>query len=102
MKTAGFEVRYTGHTFHALVMLAAICAAACGRSDSGGAGPQMAAIPAEYPAPSAAEAITKIKHIVIIMQENRSFDSYFGAFPRADGIPMKNDWPTVCVADPVS
>ncbi len=30
---------------------------------------------------------TKIKHVVIIMQENRSFDSYFGSFKRADGIP---------------
>jgi phospholipase C len=33
------------------------------------------------------EPIHKIKHIVIIMQENRSFDSYFGTFPGADGIP---------------
>jgi phospholipase C len=29
----------------------------------------------------------KIRHVVIIMQENRSFDSYFGTFPGADGIP---------------
>ncbi len=42
----------------------------------------------------------KIQHIVIIMQENRSFDSYFGTFPRADGIPMKDGVPTVCVPDP--
>jgi phospholipase C len=28
-----------------------------------------------------------ITHVVIIMQENRSFDSYFGTFPGADGIP---------------
>jgi phospholipase C len=28
-----------------------------------------------------------IKHVVIIMQENRSFDHYFGTFPGADGIP---------------
>jgi phospholipase C len=32
-------------------------------------------------------AITKIKHIVIIMQENRSFDNYFGSYPHANGIP---------------
>ena len=32
--------------------------------------------------------IPKIKHVVIIMQENRSFDHYFGTFPGADGIPM--------------
>ena len=34
------------------------------------------------------------------MQENRSFDSYFGSFPGADGIPMANGRPTVCVRDP--
>ena len=33
--------------------------------------------------------IHKIKHIVVIMQENRSFDTYFGTYPGADGIPMK-------------
>lgn len=44
--------------------------------------------------------IHKIKHVVIIMQENRSFDSYFGTFPGAEGIPMRNGVPTVCVPDP--
>ena len=29
-----------------------------------------------------------IKHIIIIMQENRSFDSYFGTYPGANGIPQ--------------
>jgi phospholipase C len=38
-----------------------------------------------------------IKHVVIIMQENRSFDSYFGTFPGADGIPTRDGIPTVCV-----
>ena len=28
--------------------------------------------------------IRKIKHVVMITQENRSFDSYFGTFPGAD------------------
>jgi len=45
--------------------------------------------------------LAKIKHIVIIMQENRSFDHYFGTFPGADGIPTANGAPTVCVTDPV-
>src|SRR5579883_2594049 len=49
---------------------------------------------------SQADGIHKIKHVVIIMQENRSFDSYFGTYPGADGIPMKNGVPTVCVPDP--
>ncbi len=39
--------------------------------------------------------IHKIKHIVIIMQENRSFDSYFGTYPGAEGIPNN-----VCVPNP--
>ncbi len=48
----------------------------------------------------AAAGIHKIKHVIIIMQENRSFDSYFGTYPGADGIPMENGVPTVCVPDP--
>jgi phospholipase C len=46
--------------------------------------------------------IHKIRHVVVIMQENRSFDSYFGTYPGADGIPMKNGVPTVCVPDPIT
>jgi phospholipase C len=46
------------------------------------------------------EGIRKIRHVVIIMQENRSFDSYFATFPGADGIPMRNGVPTVCSPDP--
>jgi phospholipase C len=57
-------------------------------------------------APAAAQAkaasgIHKIKHVVIIMQENRSFDSYFGTYPGADGIKMRHGVPTVCVPDPL-
>ncbi len=44
--------------------------------------------------------IHKIEHVVVIMQENRSFDTYFGTFPGADGIPTKDGKPTVCVPDP--
>ena len=46
--------------------------------------------------------IHKIKHVVIIMQENRSFDSYFGTYPGADGIPGLAGHPgkVPCVPDP--
>src|SRR5260221_11155315 len=44
--------------------------------------------------------IHKIKHVIIVMQENRSFDSYFGTFPGADGIPARDGVPAVCVPDP--
>jgi phospholipase C len=45
----------------------------------------------------AGSGIHKIAHVVVIMQENRSFDTYFGTYPGADGIPMQNGVPTVCV-----
>ena len=44
--------------------------------------------------------IHKIRHVIVIMQENRSFDSYFGTYPGAEGIPMKDGRPTVCVPNP--
>ncbi|MGI8968653.1 MAG: alkaline phosphatase family protein [Chloroflexota bacterium] len=48
----------------------------------------------------ALSGIHKIQHVVIIMQENRSFDEFFGTYPGADGIPRKNGKFTVCVPDP--
>ncbi len=42
------------------------------------------------------EGIHKIQHVVMIMQENRSQDTYFGTFPGADGIPAG-----ACLPDPV-
>ncbi len=51
---------------------------------------------------AAPRGIHKIRHVVIIMQENRSFDSYFGTYPGADGIPMRGRQPAVCVPDPAS
>src|SRR5437868_11578616 len=41
--------------------------------------------------------VDKIKHVVVIMQENRSFDSYFGTYPGADGLPMDNGVPRTCL-----
>jgi phospholipase C len=49
--------------------------------------------------PSASLGIHNIRHVVVIMQENRSFDNYFGTYPGADGIPMHEFIPTVCLPD---
>ena len=38
------------------------------------------------------EPKTPIKHLISLMQENHSFDNYFGTYPGADGIP-----PGVCM-----
>ena len=35
------------------------------------------------------------------MEENRSFDSFFGTYPGADGIPRKDGVPTLCVPNGV-
>ena len=55
----------------------------------------------ESDAAGALTGIHKIKHIVVLMQENRSFDQYFGTYPGANGIPMSNGVPTACDPDPV-
>jgi phospholipase C len=71
----------------------AVLAAGCG---SGGS-------PSPSPSPSLSQldlARQKIQHVVIIMQENRSFDHYFGTFPGAEGIPTKDGVPAVCVPAP--
>ncbi len=49
-----------------------------------------------------AQAAAHIRHVVVIMQENRSFDEYFGTYPGADGLPMKGGRPTACVSDPAT
>jgi phospholipase C len=52
--------------------------------------------------PQAPVGIHKIRHVIVIMQENRSFDHYFGTYPGADGFPRTADGDfAVCVPDPV-
>jgi phospholipase C len=50
----------------------------------------LASILALAPAPAAVADVrptTPIEHFVVLMQENHSFDNYFGTYPGADGIP---------------
>ena len=37
--------------------------------------------------PGSSTPSTPIEHVVVLMQENHTFDNYFGTFPGADGIP---------------
>jgi phospholipase C len=48
-------------------------------------------------APRAAASGSPIKHVVVVMLENHSFDNYFGTFPGANGIPS-----TACVPNPAT
>jgi phospholipase C len=42
----------------------------------------------EWAAPVSGPAgSTGVSHVIVLMQENHSFDNYFGTFPGADGIP---------------
>ncbi len=46
-----------------------------------------------------AHGIHRIRHVIMVMQENRSFDEYFGTFPGADGLPRQHGRFTSCVPD---
>jgi phospholipase C len=57
----------------------------------------------ERPANRKPDDIGKINHVIWIIQENHSFDNYFGTFPGADGFPPNTCLPklsgdTECVA----
>ncbi|MDQ1740418.1 MAG: phospholipase, partial [Pseudonocardiales bacterium] len=45
------------------------------------------ATPAATAAPTAPGPTTKIKHLVYMLQGDRSFDNYFGTYPGVEGIP---------------
>ena len=43
----------------------------------------------------------KLDHLIFIVQENRSFDHYFGTYPGADGFRFEDGEPAGCVPDPI-
>jgi phospholipase C len=61
-----------------------ILVASCGGPSSGG--PTDGAPADTSPMPDAPNAPIKIKHVVVVVKENHTFDNYFGSFPGADGI----------------
>jgi phospholipase C len=86
-------------------------AAACGPARSfaslnGGTAarrPQFPGQPGDRPNPRLPEGVDllpQIEHIVIYMQENHSYDSYFGMLPRGDGFRVKHGVPTNANPDP--
>jgi len=80
----------------ALLTVFAVVLAACGPA---------AAQPAPSPSPGqpdrvAVDGIHKIKHVIVIMQENRSFDHYFGTYPGVDGLTIVKGQPHNCIPDP--
>ncbi len=71
-----------------------MAAAACSASTTSRA---PSGAPAEARGPA---GIRAIDHVIIVVQENRSFDHYFGTFPGAAGLPRKHGRISVCIPDP--
>ncbi len=46
--------------------------------------------------------IMNLDHLIFIVQENRSFDSYFGTFPGAEGLPHAHGHFSACIPDPAA
>jgi phospholipase C len=65
-----------------------------------GVAPTARAPSAHHPAGAASPGIDTIDHVIIVVQENRSFDHYFGTYPGADGIPRTDGEWDVCIPDP--
>ena len=71
------------------------------RAEGSTSSPTPAASPAER-LPKLEQAREHLEHVIFIVQENRSFDHYFGTYPGAEGIPMTADGrPKPCIPDPV-
>ena len=85
-----------------LALVSALVAVGGGAAITAASAPVPPAVPfAVLSGAPASAGLSKIKHIVIVMQENRSFDQYFGMYPGADGIPVDAKGnPTVCLNDP--
>ena len=86
----------------ALLFATAIVAVACTAARSAGQSPAPGTgtgSPSGGSPSTTSHGFQNIQHVIIIVQENRSFDHYFGTFPGADGIPAKDGHFTACVPD---
>jgi len=90
----------TGIAWAAVILLLIVMAAGCTATAPNTATPPAVTGTWATVTPAPGDGIHKIKHVIVIMQENRAFDHYFGTYPGADGFPMLNGTPAVCVPDP--
>jgi phospholipase C len=105
---SGLRIR-TGWIVALVLLLPAGALAASSLAGRAGAPPARARTPtASSPSASSGAAdpdrsrgIFKLDHLIFIVQENRSFDHYFGTYPGANGFEMVGGKPANCVPDPV-
>ena len=67
-----------------LLAAAVVALAMAGRPAPAAAGARAKAAP---PGIDPTKGIENLQHVIFVVQENRSFDHYFGTFPGANGIP---------------
>ncbi|TMD30421.1 MAG: hypothetical protein E6I95_15540, partial [Chloroflexi bacterium] len=82
MDSAGSWLGLVGVERSAIGAALVFVAVACG-------GPANSSNQSPSPTVQGADGIHKIEHVVVIMQENRSLDQYFGTYPGADGLPRQ-------------
>src|ERR1700719_4371512 len=71
------------HNLRRILCLSAASLALCssvGRADDGDRGDHRE------------DTRTPIRHVVVIIPENRTFDNYFGTYPKAANIPGEQSW----------
>lgn len=98
-RTLAIGVALTAVALAAAVVIAAVVLGSNPVQDAAGPQTRQSPLPTAT-GPADHSGISKIRHVVIISQENRSFDSYFGTYPGADGIAMKDGQPVACIPDP--
>lgn len=89
-----------------MVLAAFVLAGACtsaGRDEPQPSAPTSSAgASATDPSSPSPKGMFKLEHLIFIVQENRSFDHYFGTYPGADGIPTTPEGRfDVCLPDPL-
>ena len=98
--------RSPAHRRRPRALLALVCSASAALAGCGVAGQPGAVVAGAASRTNAVRVsyvgIHKIRHVVMIVQENRSFDSYFGTYPGADGLPAGDLHFTVCLPDPAT
>ena len=88
----------------AVLAVTSLVAAACsgdGEPDPSPAEPRPVIQTPQAPSTPVPKGLEQLDHLIFIVQENRSFDHYFGTFPGADGIEFRADGrPKACIPDP--
>jgi phospholipase C len=70
-----------------VILLATICALGCSAPPHDGISPDAPIVPGhDATVPDAPPVPIPIKHVIVVVKENHTFDNYFSSFPGADGI----------------